>query len=202
MSKEKTFKIENFIGLYDNYITEDECDKAIKLFDQQKKFQKTLDRKTFENSMAVDKKDMQYFAISNNLDVWWSELKSLIVNFDQAFRHYIQETGAEGVYDNGEFHFTQLKLQKTLPTEGYHVWHIEHCKGFANEPRAFAFSIYLNDVEEGGETEFLHFSKRIKPKKGRIVIWPASFPYVHRGNTPLSGEKYILTSWMTVRAVG
>ena len=202
MSKEKTFKIENFIGLYDNYITEDECDKAIKLFDQQKKFQKTLDRKTFENSMAVDKKDMQYFAISNNLDVWWSELKSLIVNFDQAFRHYIQETGAEGVYDNGEFHFTQLKLQKTLPTEGYHVWHIEHCKGFANEPRAFAFSIYLNDVEEGGETEFLHFSKRIKPKKGRIIIWPASFPYVHRGNTPLSGEKYILTSWMTVRAVG
>ncbi len=202
MSKEKTFKIENFIGLYDNYITEDECDKAIKLFDQQKKFQKTLDRKTFENSMAVDKKDMQYFAISNNLDVWWSELKSLIVNFDQAFKHYIQETGAEGVYDNGEFHFTQLKLQKTLPTEGYHVWHIEHCKGFANEPRAFAYSIYLNDVEEGGETEFLHFSKRIKPKKGRIIIWPASFPYVHRGNTPLSGEKYILTSWMTVRAVG
>ena len=42
MSKEKIFKIENFIGLYDNYISEDECDKAIKLFDQQKKFQKTL----------------------------------------------------------------------------------------------------------------------------------------------------------------
>ena len=63
--------------------------------------------------MAVDKKDMQYFAISNNLDVWWSELKSLIVNFDQAFRHYIQETGAEGVYDNGEFHFTQLKRRQT-----------------------------------------------------------------------------------------
>ena len=202
MSKEKIFKIENFIGLYDNYISEDECDKAIKLFDQQKKFQKTLDRKAFENAMAVEKKDMQYFASSGNLDVWWAELKSLVVNFDQAFKHYIQETGAEGVYDNKEFHFTQLKLQKTLPTEGYHVWHIEHCKGFANEPRAFAFSIYLNDVEEGGETEFLHFSKRIKPKKGRIIIWPASFPYVHRGNTPLSGEKYILTSWMTVRAVG
>ena len=180
MSKEKIFKIENFIGLYDNYISEDECDKAIKLFDQQKKFQKTLDRKAFENAMAVEKKDMQYFASSGNLDVWWAELKSLVVNFDQAFKHYIQETGAEGVYDNKEFHFTQLKLQKTLPTEGYHVWHIEHCKGFDNE----------------------HFSKRIKPKKGRIVIWPAGFPYVHRGNTPLSGEKYILTSWMTLRPVG
>ena len=37
-------------------------------------------------------------------------------------------------------------------------------QGYANEPRAFVFSIYLNDVEEGGETEFLHFSKRVQPK--------------------------------------
>ena len=198
----KTQEIKNFIGVYDNYITDAECNKAIELFENQKKFKNTMDRKQFENAMAVEKKDMQYFASSSNLDVWWAELKSLIINFDQAFKHYIQETGAEGVYDNGEFHFTQLKLQKTLPTEGYHVWHIEHSRGFDNEPRAFVFSIYLNNVDEGGETEFLHFSKRVKPKKGRIVIWPAGFPYVHRGNTPLSGEKYILTSWMTLRPVG
>ncbi len=38
---------------------------------------------------------------------------------------------------------------------------------------------------------------RVKPKKGRIVMWPAAFPYVHRGNPPLKEEKYILTSWMT-----
>jgi hypothetical protein len=51
-------------------------------------------------------------------------------------------------------------------------------------------------VEEGGETEFLHQSIRAKPVKGRCVIWPAAFPYVHRGNPPLQGEKYIMTSWM------
>lgn len=58
---------------------------------------------------------------------------------------------------------------------------------------------YLNDVEEGGETEFLHQSVRVQPKRGRIVIWPAGFPYLHRGNPPLAGEKYILTSWMMLR---
>ena len=72
-------------------------------------------------------------------------------------------------------------------------------KGYKLEARAFVFTIYLNDVEEGGETEFLHFSKRVKPKAGRIVIWPAPFPYLHRGNPPLSGKKYILTSWMMLR---
>lgn len=203
MKKEKISKIENFIGVYDNYIIEKECNKAIKLFEEQKKFEKTLNRRDFENASIVDKKDLQYFATNNNLNIWWNKLKPLIFNFDQAFKHYIQETGADGIYDRtGDFHYSQLKIQKTSPKEGYHIWHVEHAKGFENEPRAFVYSIYLNDVKEGGETEFLHFSKRVQPKKGRIVIWPAGFPYVHRGNPPLSGEKYIITSWMNLRPVG
>tara|TARA_R100001443_G_C3359528_1_gene178751 strand:+ start:1410 stop:2000 length:591 start_codon:yes stop_codon:yes gene_type:complete len=192
---EKTVNINNFIGIYDNYITSEECNKAIKLYEDQNKFNNTLNRIDFEKASILRKQDQQFFAGSNNIDVWWEDLKSMMVNFDLAWNHYVQNTGAGDAYGN-PFYFTQLKLQKTLPTEGYHVWHIEHQKGFSSESRAFVFSIYLNDVKEGGETEFLHFSKRVKPKAGRIVIWPAAFPYLHRGNPPLSGEKYILTSWM------
>tara|TARA_B100001094_G_scaffold320384_1_gene366533 strand:- start:2031 stop:2627 length:597 start_codon:yes stop_codon:yes gene_type:complete len=196
---EKTVNITNFIGVYDNYITENECDNAIRFFENENKFNKTVNRIAFEQASILQKQDQQYFAGSENLDVWWDTFKPMMVNFDLAWNHYIKSTGADEAYDNGPFHFTSMKIQKTLPTEGYHIWHIEHNKGFDNEPRAFVFSIYLNDVEEGGETEFLHFSKRVKPKKGRIVIWPAAFPYLHRGNPPLSGEKYILTSWMMIR---
>jgi|TARA_R110000787_G_scaffold41198_1_gene101943 hypothetical protein len=195
---EKTVNINNFIGVYDNYITKEECDKAIKLFKDQDNFNNTMNRISAEGSSILHKQDQHFFANGNNIKIWHSELKSMIVNFDMAFKNYIDNTGANDVY-GVPFHFTCLKIQKTLPTEGYHVWHIEHGKGFDNEPRAFVFSIYLNDVEEGGETEFLHFSKRVKPKTGRIVIWPAGFPYVHRGNPPLSGEKYILTSWIMLR---
>jgi hypothetical protein len=168
---EKTVNISNFIGVYDNYITKEECDKAIKLYEDQNKFNNTINRISAEKSSILKKQDQQFFGF------------------------YIENTGANDAYGI-PFHFTCLKLQKTLPTEGYHVWHIEHGKGHSYSNRAFVFSVYLNDVEEGGETEFLHFSKRIKPKTGRIVIWPAAFPYVHRGNPPLSGKKYILTSWM------
>jgi hypothetical protein len=195
---EKTVNISNFIGTYDNYITKEECDKAIKLFEEQNKFNNTFNRMCFEQSPVTQKQDQQFFAEGGNLELWWEELKPMMLNFDLAWNHYCQNTGAKDVYGQG-FFYTSLKIQKTLPTEGYHVWHIEHGKGFDNEPRAFVFSIYLNDVEDGGETEFLHFSKRVKPKTGRIVIWPAAFPYVHRGNPPLSGEKYILTSWMMLR---
>jgi hypothetical protein len=197
---EKIVNINNFIGVYDNYITKEECNKAIKLYEEQNKFNNTLNRISFEKSSILQKQDQQYFAGSNNIDVWWETLKSMMLNFDLAWNHYCQNTGARAAYSQDQkFFYTCLKIQKTLPTEGYHVWHVEHGKGFEIEPRAFVFSIYLNDVEEGGETEFLHFSKRVKPKTGRIVIWPAGFPYLHRGNPPLSGEKYILTSWMLLR---
>lgn len=196
---EKTVNITNFIGVYDNYITKEECNKAIKLFEDQDKFNKTVNRITAEKTSIIYKQDQQLFTNKGNIDIWWEDLKSMLFNFDVAWKHYVNNVGADTAYDNQPFYFTTLKIQKTLPTEGYHIWHIEHGKGFENEPRAFVFSIYLNDVEEGGETEFLHFSKRVKPKTGRIVIWPAAFPYLHRGNPPLSGEKYLLTSWMLLR---
>jgi len=197
---EKTVNIDNFIGVYDNYITQEECNKAIKLYEDENKFNNTMNRIGFENASILDKQDQQFFANSNNINVWWDQLKSLMLNFDLAWNHYIENTGAKHSYGaQQKFFYTNLKIQKTLPTEGYHVWHVEHAKGFETERRAFVFSIYLNDVEDGGETEFLHFSKRTKPKTGRIVIWPAGFPYLHRGNPPLSGEKYLLTSWMALR---
>jgi len=197
--KEKTVNINNFIGVYDNYITEEECNKAIKLFEDQNKFNNTINRIGFEKASILRKQDQQFFAAPQNVDIWWDRLKSMIVNFDIALNHYGQATGALDAYDGGPFHFTDMKIQKTLPTEGYHTWHIEHSAEPSCAMRALVFSIYLNDVKDGGETEFLHFSKRVKPKMGRIVIWPAAFPYLHRGNPPLSGEKYILTSWMVLK---
>ena len=196
---EKTVNIDNFIGVYDNYITKEDCEKAIKLYEQQNKFKNTVNRIGSEKTPILKKQDQQYFASHENIDVWWENLKPMIFNLEMAFKHYDENTAASQAYSNFPFQFTNLKIQKTLPTEGYHVWHIEHGKGYENEARAFVFSIYLNDVEEGGETEFLHFSRRVKPKQGRIVIWPAAFPYLHRGNPPLSGEKYIITSWITLR---
>ena len=197
--KEKTISINNFIGIYDNYISDEECDKAIKLYESENKFNNTLNRISSENESILRKQDKQYFANGDNINIWWEELKTMMFNYDLAWNHYLKVTGAGDSYGIDKFFYTSLKIQKTLPTEGYHVWHIEHGRGYENEPRAFVFSIYLNDVEDGGETEFLHFSKRVKPKTGRIVIWPAGFPYVHRGNPPLSGEKYILTSWMMLK---
>jgi hypothetical protein len=198
---EKTVNLQNFIGVYDNYITPEMCNRAIKLFEEENKFNKTVNRQDSDKVSALFKQDKRYGLNPQNINFWWEDAKPIIINFELALKHYIKNTGITKAYSQEEegFYFNYINIQKTLPTEGYHVWHIEHGKGFYIEPRVLVYTVYLNDVEEGGETEFLHFSKRVKPKTGRIVIWPAGFPYLHRGNPPLSGEKYILTSWLSLR---
>ena len=56
--------------------------------------------------------------------------------------------------------------------------------------------LYLNDVKEGGETEFLYQHKRYQPKEGTLLIFPAGFTHTHRGNPPISNDKYIVTGWL------
>ena len=89
-----------------------------------------------------------------------------------------------------------IKLQKTLPGEGYHAWHCE-VSDIPSSRRFLLCMLYLNDVNEGGETEFLYQHKRIKPVKRRVVICPTAFTHTHRGNPPLGNTtKYMINGWM------
>ena len=118
------------------------------------------------------------------LDIFWEQV-------------YPRYTRKYGIIDKLEPHnITEIKIQKTKPGEGYHVWHAEHSGSRLTKNRLLVFSLFLNDIEEGGETEFLYLKKRFKPIKDRLLIFPAGFTHTHRGNPPLSGDKYILTGWV------
>jgi hypothetical protein len=89
----------------------------------------------------------------------------------------------------------EIKLQKTPIQGGYSVWHCEQGPGMS-ATRALSWMVYLNDVEDGGDTEFLYQSFKQKAVKGTLVIWPAAFTHTHRGNPPYSNVKYIVTGWI------
>jgi hypothetical protein len=199
--QERKSSIKDFIGVYDGYIPHEACDQAIKLFEKYNEFNKIFSRFTSEGSTQDIKDDKQLFCspdVLTDQEFNINKLKSLMINFDVALRHYYTETNVKK-YTAEDITTDHVKIQKTIPSEGYHLWHVEHNPGREMEKRVLVYSIYLNTVEEGGETEFLYQSQRVKPVKGRIIIWPAGFPYVHRGNPPLSGEKYIVTSWINYK---
>ena len=88
-----------------------------------------------------------------------------------------------------------IRVQKTAPGQGYHMWHSDGASS-EHSDRMLGIILYLNDVEEGGETEFLYQKMRIRPQQGTLVLFPTSFQYIHRGNPPLTNDKYILTTWL------
>jgi len=84
-------------------------------------------------------------------------------------------------------------LQKTEPYGGFHNFHCEDTSWNCSL-RTMAWMVYLNDIEEGGETEFIYQQVRIKPEQGTVLIWPGGYTHMHRGNPPIS-TKYIATGW-------
>ncbi|WP_374351729.1 2OG-Fe(II) oxygenase [Chitinimonas sp.] len=98
------------------------------------------------------------------------------------------------------FRIGPIQLQKYDAGLGnYQYWHSEVYPQLPDsEPlhRILLFMFYLNDVAEGGQTEFYYQGRSITPKRGRMVVAPAYFTHTHRGCTPVSGDKYILTSWI------
>lgn len=90
-----------------------------------------------------------------------------------------------------------MNIQKYPAGGGFKVWHYERDRSTApNCNRHLVFMTYLNDVEEGGETEFAHFPVRIKPEKGLTLMWPADWTHTHRGIVAPNEEKIIATGWL------
>ncbi|WP_223787640.1 2OG-Fe(II) oxygenase [Marinicella meishanensis] len=100
------------------------------------------------------------------------------------------------------FRLGSINIQKYDQKQGgYFYYHSEiypHPNDQANDAlhRKLLWMFYLNDVEQGGETEFYHQQVVTKPKQGSLVIAPAGFTHTHRGNMPESNDKYIFTSWV------
>ena len=54
---------------------------------------------------------------------------------------------------------------------------------------------YLNDVKDGGYTEFID-GTRIQPEAGKLIIFPSTWDFLHRGVSPKTETKYLCTGWV------
>jgi prolyl 4-hydroxylase len=82
-------------------------------------------------------------------------------------------------------------------SEGDHFAHVHSERCSLNTlHRVFAWMTYLNDVDDGGQTNFTHYDIKFKPETGKTLIWPAEWTHAHAGEILKSGKKYIVTGWM------
>jgi hypothetical protein len=189
----------NFIGMYQDVYPDGFCNHLINEFERLLQSGVCNNRQAAENTTKTRKEDFHYFMnlrsnpMSPFNDICVNEI--FITGLQNCFDDYVDEFDILKDYN---LRCTTLKMQKTEPGAGYHVWHSEQGPD-ADASRCLVYSAYLNTIEEAGETEFLYQKLRVAPKENTVIIWPAAFTHTHRGNV-VHGDKskYIITGWFYI----
>jgi prolyl 4-hydroxylase len=180
----------HFIGSW-NIENENLCSEIINFFDKNEILQKkgligsgidqTKKKTTDITVKPSDLKDDKYKCFNNYID----ELYKCFIDYQHQWP-FMKNIAV----DIGQFN-----VQKY--SKGDHFSHIHTERfGLQTSNRLFAWMTYLNNVEDGGTTDFSHYDIKIKPEIGKTLIWPAEWTHAHSGKILNSGKKYIITGWM------
>ena len=185
---------EDFIGFYPNFLEEEWANEVMEAFDYyQNNHTVYCEDEQFPNSNA-GRFDWAYELGNMSNQINGRPERDLNEELMDCFKEYCHVFGH---LKQMAFYTTTQKVQKTPAGGGYHVWHDEN-SNIDQATRSAVWMMYLNDNFEGGETEFLYYKRRIKPKKNSLLIWPAGLTHAHRGGLVTSGNKYIITGWFNI----
>ena len=185
--------MKNFIEVYDNALTSDECKHIIDFMNvsvltpgyvrigNEKKVAKEI-KESHEITMDVSVRNTFPNEVNNIInDVLYENTKKYV------------ETHPQLLNLNRWSMIKQYNLQKYNPNEGYYALHCEVC-GLKTSNRILAWMFYLNTVKDGG-TYFDNYDLTMDAVEGRLVIWPAYWTHFHKGIVSKTETKYIATGW-------
>jgi len=188
----------NFIAKYTDVYPEGYCQHLIKEFERLVGGGAGSNRINSEGAHRHRKDDMQLtLDIGVHGAMNFDGKDAVNVFFEGLQNCYNDYTNNFSVLKDSKITGTVMKMQRTSPGGGYHLWHGEQGPG-AHASRVLVYMLYLNSLtlDEAGETEFLYQQLRLQPQENTMILWPASYTHAHRGNTVFgNNSKYIVTGW-------
>ena len=179
----------NFISGW--YIDKNLCDELIDYYE--KSSEKVPGKLGAEGRINLNQKDsLDLYVDAKNYEY---PLKDYLISLSNVIDHYKKQY----TYCDNEMTAWGISafynIQRYLPNQGFRMWHCEKSGDEGSINRHLVFMTYLNDVTDGGETEWYYQKEKIKPEKGLTVIWPAEWMFTHRGVVSETQTKYIATGW-------
>jgi hypothetical protein len=193
---------EKYIYIENNNLSKELCNEIITKFENDNNKQPGL---VSYNTHDINMKNTMDLFISNKED--WKDIdKLLFEKLRKSLEKYVYHVENIGevninhfdkntITGNTELRDFGYQVQKYEKNSGFYKWHSD-IKTSDNNTRFVTFLFYLNDVDEGGETLFIN--GKVKPKAGRLVLFPSTWTYMHKGSVPISDNKYILTGWFSL----
>jgi len=183
------------IRIYKNNLSREFCDEIIDMFEEGETLGETHLGITFRGLDPTIKESTD-LAISGDGQIRWKEIDTKLYEaLQEPVSQYLSEVVGEwGCFYGEDTYDTGYQIQRTKPgTIGYIAHNDSSIEG--EYRRIVTYIWYLNDVEEDGETEFIDRMK-VKPEAGKLVLFPATWTFPHRGIPPKTGLKYICTGWV------
>ncbi len=181
-------KLNDYLFIKRNVLDEDFCKHCIDKFNN--------DEERYEgivfDGVRTDMKQSTDLTISDK-EHWKEEdtvFHNILTPSIKEYLEFLPEHTREVIHNPQD---TGYQIQRTDPGGFYH-WHHDQWKN-----RRITFIWYLNDVTEDGYTEF-DTGFKVQPETGKMLMFPALWPWVHRGFPPKSEVKYICTGWLYTRA--
>ena len=179
--------LSSLIRIYDNSLDPKMCEHIIGIFEDNQNYWERFDNNRKPNftqlnltKLSEQSEDLQY--INNYISGRVAFYKD----------NYLGDFGKEYFPMNYSYEEFRIKKYNNDGQDAFdvHVDVMDH----QSAKRFLSFFWYLNDVEEGGETVFWNY--KIQPKAGTLVIFPPMWMFPHCGNEPISGPKYLLSTYL------
>ena len=186
-------KAPNFIGSW-NIENDKLCNEIIKFFEDHKSMQRVgitalgYDpklKKTTDMTITPSNLKDQKFSLFNS---YFSLLKDCFLDYRNQYPFLKHE------FFN-RTHIGNFNVQKYNPGDHFSNLHSERVS-LDSLHRLFAWMTYLNNVDDGGTTNFEYYDIKVKPEIGKTLIWPSEWTHAHTGSILKSGTKYIITGWI------
>jgi len=186
-------RFSDLIEVIPNALTKEFCDKCIEKFNK--------DENTYQGvtGAGVDLNVKRSIDLAiTGCEGWEEEDDIFFKSLNKHLNDYTNKWQAWSLgvaSENNSWRDSGYQMQRTDPGDFY-IWHNDFsCGNNDNAPRYITFIWYLNDIHEDGYTEFIDGTK-IQPEAGKLVMFPATWTYMHRGYPPKSETKYIVTGWV------
>lgn len=193
-----------YVQIFDNVLLPEECKTIIKLFNKHSNKQyigKTMGAEKDIHFKAKKTKEINITDLSSENEEF-AKIDALLYNglrlYLNKYMLKIKEKVNTPNVDANNIIDTGYQIQKYKKNTGYYINHVDphiyrDSAGIHN--RIITYIWYLNDISEGGETNFVSNFK-IKPVAGRLLLFPSTWSYPHAGLVPISSDKYIVTGWI------
>tara|TARA_Y100000389_G_scaffold107292_1_gene104282 strand:- start:3075 stop:3656 length:582 start_codon:yes stop_codon:yes gene_type:complete len=177
------------IGIFDNVISPEKCQDIIEQYqlNAHRHEPGKVAAGTWEGKITTD------WNIISDLD---QNVDTLIFEtFSSCFKKYIEKFDIEPLWLPDSICDSGYKVMKYDKGKGIFDTHTDNDFQDSTERRFLTALLYLNTIKEGGETKFQSQGVIVKPKAGRVVMFPSFFTHPHTGNMPLSKDKYVINTF-------